>query len=418
MLSQDANQPSEGATPLSNSPASPPKAQWKTPLLLAVLVVVGAFAVANNMRYAKERPARAHLQKAITAIQAKNAKEAESELRTAIKLRPDLVEPYTLLARLYMDSQRPESAIPLYARLRQIAPKSEHVTCGLAEAYARSGDDKQAIEIARQAVVVEPNCPNAHALFGIALGLQLETKQALAELNKAHSLDPGNNKITMSLAQAYLDSSDADSAEKFAREVISRDPAYPTAYYTLGRAYARRNPTPENLKEGIAAFEKTTQLKPEWGDAFSELGRLKLQAGDTKGAIQALEYLLKRGVRTEESTFNLAQAYRKIGDVKRAEALTKEFKRLSDFYAKYDALRKRLALNPNDVDNSLAVGECEVELKNWQDAELLLQGVLRARPKDPRALKAIVRLYEGVGDKQKAEAYKARLASNGETRKP
>lgn len=417
MPSQDTLQPSEDTRSSAKKTPASAGSKWKMPLLLTALVAIGAFAINSNLRYQQERPARAHIQKAITAIQSKKAQEAETELRAAITLRPDIVEPYVLLARVYMDTQRPDKAIPLYARLRQIAPKTEHITCGLAEAYARAGNDKQATEIARQATTIEPNCSNAHAILGMALGIQLETKLALIELNKAHSLDPSNVKITMSLAQAYLDSNDADSAERLAREVIAKDPSYPTAYYTLGRAYARRNPTPENLKQGIAAFEKTTQLKPEWGDAFSELGRLRLQNGDTKGSIQALEYLWKRGVRTEESTFNLSKAYRKAGDVKRAEALTKEFKRLSDFYAKYDALRKRLALDPNNVDNSLAVGECEVELKNWADAELLLQGVLRARPKDPRALKAIVRLYEGKGDKPQAEAYKARLIS-GENRQP
>ncbi len=390
----------------------------KTLPLLTVLVAVGAVAAFFNVRYASERPARAHLQKAITAIQAKNPKEAEKELRATIKLRPEMSEAYVLLARLYMDVQRPELAIPLYTRLRQIAPQTEHLFCGLAEAEARAGQDKQATETARQAVQVEPNCANAHAILGLALGNQLETKPGLAELVKANQLDPSNNKIAMSLAQAYLDSNDLNTAEKVAREVIARDPSYPTAYYTLGRAYARRTPTPENLKEGIAAFEKATQLKPEWGDAFAELGRLRLQFGDTKGALQALEYLWKRGVRTEESTFNLANAYRKVGNTQRAEEVTKEFKRLSDFYAKYDALRKRLALNPNDMELALSVGECEVELKNWGDADLLLQGVLRARPQDKRVLTALAKMYEGKGDKQMALAYRARLANQGENKKP
>ncbi len=399
---------------------STPKRNPKTVTFLLVLLAVGAItATVINVRFAQNTGYRTHIQQGVTFVEAKEARKAEIEFRSALKLRPDLAEPYRLLARLYMETQLPEQAIPLFTRLREIAPQTEHSACGLTEAYARAGNDKKATELARQAVTIEPNCANAHALLGIALANQLETKQGLEELKKAGQLEPNNQKRAMSLAQAYLDSNDLPAAEKVARDASARDPNYPTAYSTLGRAYSRRTPTPENLKEGITAFEKAVKLKPEWGDAFSELGRLRLLAGDTKGAIEALEYLEKKKVRTEDSTFNLAQAYRKIGDFKKAAVLTKEFKRISDFYAKYDSLRKRLALTPNDPDLAIQVAECEIELRNWNDADLLLQGVLRTRPKDPRALKAAVRLYEGNGNKQLSDAYKARLTTDtGETKKP
>lgn len=395
-----------------NEPATQnaPFSKVRKRLLFIALAFALVVALILNMRYYRDREPRLHIQRGIQALENHRPNDAEQEFRTALQMRPDMPDSYRLLTRLYMDSQQPKRAIPLFERLRTLAPETEHLSCGIAEAYALAGDDKKVMDAARQAVLVEPNCAQAHTLLGLAYGNQLETKKAIEELSKAKELAPENNKIAISLAQAYLDSSDLTHAEQIARSVIARDPNYPTAYYTLGRSYSARTPTPENLKEGITAFEKAIQLKPEWGDAFSELGRLRLQAGDVKGAISALEYLWKRGVKTEESTFSLANAYRKAGKPERAAEVTQEFKRLSDFYAKYDALRKRLALHPLDTNIALEVAECEVELKNWSDAQLLLEGILKERPNDVRALKAIIKLYAGMGNKGLAEAYRARLS--------
>jgi tetratricopeptide (TPR) repeat protein len=382
-----------------------------TPVLLGItLAVLGAVAVIVNLKYARD-PARARIQRGIALMQANRPQDAVKEWEEAINLDPKRVEPYQLLAGAYLEASRPDLVIPLLENLRVLDPKSPHTLCQLAEAYAQSGEEKKTLEVARQAVTLEPNCARSHAILGIALGNQLETKSSIEALTKAHQLAPNDDKIAMSLAQVLLDSSDQTGAERLARLVIARNPNYPTAYYTLGRSYSRRTPTPENLREGIKAFEKATQLKPEWGDAFAELGRMRLALGDAKGAIEALEYIWKRNVRTEEAAYNLAAAYRKVGQIARAEQLTKEFKRLSDFATRYQALKKKIVVNPNDLETATLLAEMETEQKNYSDAQMLIGGVLRAKPQDVRALKVAIKLYEVQGQMQMAAGYRQRLAS-------
>lgn len=385
--------------------------------LAGALILLMALAMALNLVHLRRDPARAHLERGNALAEAGKPQEAEKEWREALRLNPARIEPYQLLASLYLNGNRPDLALPLLQRLREIAPKSKHALCQLTEAYTRLDRLKEGMEAARQAVVIEPDCPQAHALLGIYLDeQQQDVRAAIVALTKAHQLAPQDSKIAISLAQAKLDAMDLVGAEQIARQVAKADPNYPTAWYTLARSFSRRTPTPENLREAIAAYEKALQLKPEWGDAWADLGRLRLLSGDTQGAITALEYLWKRGVRTEESALNLAKAYQKIGDRKRAAQVSQEFKRISHYYAKSLALRKRLSFEPDNTDAALELAELEMQAGNLKEAEPLVSGILQRRPRDPRALKMAVSIYKTLGAKDRMMAFRQRLADVEGTR--
>ena len=368
-------------------------------------------AVVLNLRYARSAPYREHLNKGIALAHEGKPREAEREWRAALRSDPSRIEPYQLLSRLYLDVGEVKEAIPLLERLQQISPKSPHLQCSLADAYVRADKFEKSLETARQAVILEPECAQAHAILGIFLGDRQDTKGALSELSRAVALAPKDDKIVISYAQAQLDASDLTGAERSARDVIARNPAYATAWYTLGRAYARRDPTPENLSEAIAAFTKAVELNSAFGDAWGEIGRLKVLAGDYKGAISSLEHIWKKGVRTKEAAFNLATAYRRTGDITKARALSAEFKRISDFSDRYEALQKRLSVEPNNLDAATQLAEMEIQSGNLDNARILVQGVLQRRPRDRRALKAAADMYSKLGDADLARAYKQRLVS-------
>ena len=377
--------------------------------MIVILVILFAACCIVNWSYLAGTPARSHLERGIALSNARDARGAEAEWRQALRMDPARAEPYQLLARLYLDTGSPGQAVPLLEHLRQISPRSEHTLCSLAEAYTRLDQTTKGLETARQAALLEPDCARAHALLGIHLGNQQDTRGALVELTRAVALAPRDNKIAMSLAQAELDASDLPGAERLARAVIARDPRYSTAWYTLGRSYSRRDPTPENLKISIDSYTKAVALNPALGDAYSELGRLRVLAGDYKGAIRDLEYLWKHGVHNKEGAFNLATAYRKVGDAAHADKLSREFKRMSDFATRYDALSKHLSVEPSNLDVALELAELETQSGNLADAIPLVQGVLQKRPRDPRALRAAVALYDRLGQQQMAESLRIRL---------
>jgi tetratricopeptide (TPR) repeat protein len=386
-----------------------PRARLRLAVLVGIAVVLGAVAVARISTFLKGQPARDHVRRGIVLAEAARLDEAEHEWRSAVRLDPGLKEPYQLLSKLYLDTGRPDLAVPLLEQLRKTAPDSPHTLCRLSEAYTRSERTRDGLAAARQAVVLEPHCARAHALLGIYLGDQGDRRGAITELSRAVALAPDDDTITISLAQAQLDTADFAAAETTAKRVVERNPSYALAHYTLGMAFARRTPTPENLRRAIAALSEATKRDPEFADAFRELGRLQLLAGDNRGAIVALERLWSRGARDQQTAFNLTTAYRKIGDGPRAGRFAAEYKRLTDFSARYDALRKRRAADPTNLDVALQLAEAEIASNKPEEALPLVNQVLRSRPSDAQALRLAGDLYDRLGQPQIAAALRQRL---------
>ncbi len=379
-------------------------------LYVLVLVVLAAIAAVVYVLYLGSSGWRRHVNKGLEFAASNKPVEAEAQWRDAIRVDPSRHEPYQLLSSLYLESDRADMAVPLLERLKSVAPSTPHTLCGLAEAYTRVDRIKEGLATSRQAVIVEPNCGRAHAILGVHLGQSEQTREAIDELTKANRLLPNDDKIAMSLAQAQLDAMDYPKAEALARAVLAKDPKYATGWYTLGRAFTRRTPTPENLKTAIDAFEKTVELNPGIGDAYAELGRLKVLSGDPQGAVKSLTFVWERGTRTKETAYNLAAAYRKIGLPKEAAKMSLEFKRLSDYQTEKDILLKRMQVHPGDSDIVIEFAELEVASGDASEAVNYLKLVLQERPHEKRALQAMVAACEKLKQPEMVTAYRERLA--------
>lgn len=383
-------------------------------ILLALLATLVAVAVPLNARFAASSQIRRHIQDGIRLYQSGDTDKAISEWRTALREDPTRPEPYRLLSEALIGKGMPQEAVPLLEHLQKIAPKMEHIYCQLAEAHALTATGTIAMDSAKAAVEKEPECSRAHALYGIQLGNRAEHAKAVSELSRATLLDPDNEKIALSLAQAQLNAADLEGVEKTVQPIISRNPGLARGHYLLGWSYSRRTPTPANLEKAITAFRRAFELNTEMTDIPAELGRLGILAGDYKGAVVHLEQAWKDTPHTPDVAFNLAKAYRSLGDSAKAARMSAEFKRLSDLETRSNALQKRLAINPNDVESAIELADLETSKQNWEDAASLIQALLKVRPDDPRLLKSALRLNQGIGDSEGVKYFSERLANQQE----
>ena len=380
--------------------------------LLAVLAVVGAILGRRALTY--NRVEQKHLTAGSEHFQAGRLAEAASSWEEALRAAPGDPLPYQFLAKVYLENGAPERALPLLKRLIELAPSTPEVYSQLAEAIALSNKGN-ALEAARQAVAKEPGSAKAHVLLGIQLSNQQDHATAIAELTRATLLAPTDDRIATSLAQAQLNAADLAGAEKTARGVLKRNPSFTTAWFVLGWAFSRQTPTPENLKEGIAAFEKALELKPDQLEARAELGRLFLGAGQPQKAREALETVWME-IKTDTVAFQLSNVYKQLGDTQKAQEFQKEFERLHTLTTQREALRKRLSTNSEDVPTATALAKVELGLDNRDETAALLEGILQAKPDSTEALELIVELFKRSGDSARAEEYQRRLAKLRESK--
>ena len=383
---------------------------FRTIFIVSCGTALFILALTLNLKANRDAGVRSHISSGIAFLSDKKYDKAVGAWREALRLDPQMPDAYLLLSEYYISSGQSENAIPLLERLKKIAPATPLLYTKLAEAYTVAGKPDEAFAAAKEAVKNEPESPEAHALLGIQLANRASVKEGVAELSRAVLLAPENPRILTSLAQAQLDAGDFVGAEASARNALKKSPDFQTAWFVLGFSYSRRNPSPENLREAITAFERLAQLAPDRGDGLSELGRLYNLAGRPADARKTLEALWRKGFKSDEIAFNLAKAYRLTGDQKRSLQMTAEFNRISQYTRQHDDLTKQMISSSNRPEVALKLVKLETEAKNFEGAVPLLEKLLQINPGDLETLKAAIKVYEGLGNQKAVEFYRQKIS--------
>jgi tetratricopeptide (TPR) repeat protein len=95
-----------------------------------------------------------------------------------------------------------------------------------------------------------------------------DTLNSLYTLGKARTKFPNDQRLLTEELNYYLMKGDTKMAEKLLYMVIEKDPTNPMFYYAAGTVY-------EDLgkrEETIAAYKRATELKPDYWEAFFNLG--------------------------------------------------------------------------------------------------------------------------------------------------
>jgi eukaryotic-like serine/threonine-protein kinase len=145
-------------------------------------------------------------------------------------------------------------------------------------------------QLARQALAVDPQLPEAHIALGRILGVNYRYKEAIGEFRLAVQEEADNAFAwdLLSWALGYDTPAQAVEAEKAAHEAIRLNPALSYAQYHLGRALYLQSHFPE----AMAAFDRCEELAGN-ADA-ANLGRSQALAAQGHYA-EAIATILKNG---------------------------------------------------------------------------------------------------------------------------
>lgn len=121
-------------------------------------------------------------------------------------------------------------------------PENADARARLAVVHYLSGNPRGAIYEAEQGLLIDPNCPEAHALRGVGflgLGQQAEARRSL---QRCVALDPRSPTLAVrisQIAEAYYMERDYENAILTAQELLSQFPSSPTAYRCLAAGLAQ-----------------------------------------------------------------------------------------------------------------------------------------------------------------------------------
>ena len=167
---------------------------------------------------------------------------AMSEFERACDLAPEWHEAHYAAGQLNCALGSYERARESLARSLSLYPPDDEEgrsagTCELGNAYRGLGDLRQAVELYKQALQLDPTHPVARFNLGLAYSEIGEYEAALAAFDVAAQLDPRDADVRVERGRACLDLGRHDEALEAYRAALEIQPGNAEAYSGLGLTY-------------------------------------------------------------------------------------------------------------------------------------------------------------------------------------
>jgi len=183
---------------------------------------------------------------------------------------------------------------------------------------------------------------------------------AIAPLQQAAALQPGNATVLHDLGLACLESGRPSEAAGALRDAVAINPRYTDAHFRLGIALERLGDT----AGAIAAYDRTTELLPSHAEAWFRAGALVFTLGHREEAIGCFRRAAATGPKTRFGRLGAARAL--LAENRDAEAET--------------ALRRLLALEPGNAMAQDLLGNLLADAGRFAEARACFVRAVDAAP--------------------------------------
>ncbi|MFH1278382.1 MAG: tetratricopeptide repeat protein [Candidatus Eisenbacteria bacterium] len=215
----------------------------------------------------------------------------------------------------------------------------------LLEAYR----PRDAVGVLEKAVSLDPNRAKAHLYLGLAYRARRDVEKEMAELRRAHELDPNDPLIGLELgttlafegrgeeaasvlsdlrddlgddpellsvlALVLRETGDVEESERLRARTLEVDPGYLDRLLYVG-IQCRGT---DQYHFGRKILELAAFLDPEFVEAYMQLGILHRTRGESDDAIRVYETALRHGELNQLAWRNLGMSYKDKGDLAKAE---------------------------------------------------------------------------------------------------
>jgi TolB-like protein/DNA-binding winged helix-turn-helix (wHTH) protein/Flp pilus assembly protein TadD len=246
----------------------------------------------------------------------------------AIESKPDYAEAYAGLADSYALAGdwkygllAPREAYP---KAKAAATKAIQLDGSLGEAHISRAfcldnfdwDWESAGREFARGIELSPAYPTGHEWYAWHLAALGRHGEAVAEVEKAASLDPLSPSIGADLAEELLVAHRFDEAIKQSRNTISLNPFFAPAHYVLGQALLQKH----NYKEAIAELQKAIELSPGSTAFTANLAYAYAVSGMRDEAEKIMKDLKNRSPQAFSNAPEIAMIYVGLGEKDQAMA--------------------------------------------------------------------------------------------------
>jgi DNA-binding winged helix-turn-helix (wHTH) protein/TolB-like protein/Flp pilus assembly protein TadD len=188
-----------------------------------------------------------------------------------------------------------------------------HAALGLARSLAR--DLTGAAESYRRAVALNPNYPTARQRFALTLLSEGQLEEAVAEMERAQSVDPVSSVINTNLAQMHYFRRDYDRAATLAEKALETAPTGTGTnrlmmLFLLGNTRAQQG----RLEEARSLYRQALEQNPEFDEAREGLAHTAALAGRREEALSYFPRFRELSREFPQAFLSLALVHAALGE--------------------------------------------------------------------------------------------------------
>ena len=255
--------------------------------------------------------------------------------------------------------------------LRQVVadnPRNVEAHLRLGTALALVGERGESIKQMAVAVQLRPDSAGVHNQYGMVLSRFIEVQAARQEFEKALELNPALAEAHVNLSLLLAQAGELISAGNHLDQAIKtqgdvRAAAY--THYLRAKIWGAQN----QIDRSIDELEKSVQLRPEYAEAWSDLGGMRRLSLDRSGAVQALEKAVALNPHDSTAQYRLGQLYLQDGETVKA----------------LDHLKIALLSDPSDLATLYSLDRALRKAGKLEQAEPIEKQLAELRAKSDRA---------------------------------
>lgn len=337
--------------------------------LFVVLAVAGlGFTFWQNSHSA---PEERHIEAGAQLLAKGRGAEAEREWREAVRLAPRDAGTWELLGDYYLAVNNWRAALEAFGHVRDLRPDTANLHPRLALAAVRASDFETAQRHSTIALEQNPNDITGLKVAAAVAEKKAQSDQQLKYLRRLVDLQPKDPNLLMALAAALAAQYQYAQALPLLDRILEIDPQFMSAYALRGQVYYQDNPTPQRLDKAEADLKKALQVDPGNVECHRYLARVYMRLNQPARAIHHFQEVARDRPYASAHLYELSQAYRKAGDVRKAEESLRLFNSLGQLNDQMSAFASRISKNPNDFDTYLQM--VRVLLKSAESSEATYQ---------------------------------------------
>lgn len=202
----------------------------------------------------------------------------------------------------------------------------------------------------------------------------------------------------LALAEIYCKQSQLDTAEQHTKEAIRRCPTDANTHYRLGYIYTHQ----AKFDDALASFKHTLSHNPNFAEVYEWLGLIALMQQQPQQAVEYYQKAIKEKPYVQSAYYNLAKAYRLLGDMAAATEQLKLFGQMKAYYDRTYAIESALAEDPMNTTLRLKLAEIHIAHKHISAAITTYQSLIRLNPESVTGYDKLGRLYMNLNMSERA----------------